>query len=429
MISEAMEGVSEEDIENAMEELGLVGGDLMIPENVPMLLAELSGVEDEADLLISDTVSGVLDQIDQLVEELLTTTGFEDDYEVKAFLYDNGLVPDVETEETPVMLGPNGEVMGAEDLSNKETPLPVFTSVQNISETEENQMVTKQVFTGSETPVPAEVSLTGSAETEKIIQDRPKEESFTDIRDDKDLISPIAATTDTEDTAANTGEFGKNPNTGFGQQRRPFGSDEVNTAASTENLHPTAPVVQANTSVSFSEALNEVTQPYTDINPRAIMEQIVTQTRTVVAENFSSMELELHPASLGKMYLQVSENDGHVTARLFTENESVKNAMESQMVALKESWEQQGMKISAVEITVGTKEYEEQLFQQTADSFQNETGSSGASVGGEEEGSRGNRMRNIDLNHLDEMPSDLTEEEALTASMMRDYGNSVNYMA
>jgi len=427
-ISKEMDDVSEEDIVKAMDNLGLEWVDLTIPENVTMLLSELSGEEGSIELLVSDTIANVTNAVEGLANELFAATGLNDDSELKAVLFEGGIIPDEETEETSVTLGPLGEVTEAEDPLNEDVSTPFFKPVQTDSETENITKVPMQEVTKTETVVTAEAidpkTVTKQeaplveVKTEEIGKDGQEKENFiiTDAKEDRP--------SDNQSKDFGSGSFNE-------QQRQPMQPKDTESVLPhhTEQSAVSTPIVQANTGVSFGDMVSETQFSYTDVNPRAIMEQIVTQTRTLVTETFSSMELELHPASLGKMYLQVSESDGHITARLFTENENVKNAMESQMVALKETWEAQGIRVNAVEITVGTKEFEERLDQEAQnDVFQNEAGSANQSFN-EDETPRGNRMRSIDLNHLDEMPEDLTDEELLTASMMRDYGNSVNYMA
>lgn len=52
-----------------------------------------------------------------------------------------------------------------------------------------------------------------------------------------------------------------------------------------------------------------------------------------------------------------------VTANFITQNEAVKSALESQMVELRERFEEQGVKIEAIEVTVQTHEFERNLEQ------------------------------------------------------------------
>lgn len=85
----------------------------------------------------------------------------------------------------------------------------------------------------------------------------------------------------------------------------------------------------------------------------AIVEQVVRQVRIRVMPETTSMELMLHPASLGRVNLAVSTMaNGVSTAVLTVENQMAKEALESQMIALKQSFDEQGLKVNAVEVTI-----------------------------------------------------------------------------
>ena len=60
----------------------------------------------------------------------------------------------------------------------------------------------------------------------------------------------------------------------------------------------------------------------------------------------------LNPENLGKVHVAVTAKQGIVTAQLTAQNEQVKAALENQMTALKEQFNNQGVKVEAVEITV-----------------------------------------------------------------------------
>jgi len=83
-----------------------------------------------------------------------------------------------------------------------------------------------------------------------------------------------------------------------------------------------------------------------------IVEQVVNQVKIRVMPETTSMELQLHPESLGRVNLQVSTTNGAATAVLTVENQVAKEALESQMITLKETFAEQGLKVDAVEVTV-----------------------------------------------------------------------------
>ncbi len=98
-------------------------------------------------------------------------------------------------------------------------------------------------------------------------------------------------------------------------------------------------------------------------NPQEILDQVLDQIKTQVKEDMTSLDMVLHPASLGHVALNLTSRDGAVTAQLTAQNESVRAALESQIQILKENLEQAGVKIEAVEVTVSAHAFEQNLEQ------------------------------------------------------------------
>ena len=147
-----------------------------------------------------------------------------------------------------------------------------------------------------------------------------------------------------------------------------------------------------------------------------IMRQIMDYMRINLKPEMSSMEMQLHPASLGTLQVQVASRGGVVTANFITQNEAVKTALESQMIQLKTQFEEQGVKVDAIEVTVQTHEFERNLDQ----------GRGSGSGSREQEPSRRGRIRRLNLN--DSVISGETEEEDILAkNLMEINGNTVDY--
>ncbi len=83
-----------------------------------------------------------------------------------------------------------------------------------------------------------------------------------------------------------------------------------------------------------------------------IVDQVVEQVKIRVMPETTSMELMLHPESLGRVNIQVSAAAGVAKATLIVENLMAKEALESQLMTLKETFAEQGLKVEAVEVTV-----------------------------------------------------------------------------
>ena len=154
------------------------------------------------------------------------------------------------------------------------------------------------------------------------------------------------------------------------------------------------------------------------ISAQDIYEQVMSNLKLTMKADMTQMEMELHPASLGNVRVQVAAKDGVITANFTTENESVKAALETQVVTLKNQLEEQGIKVEAVEVTVGSHAFERNL-------SENGEGSGNP----EEENSKG-KPRSIDLSRLSEDDIEsLGDEDRVTADMMAREGNTVNYLA
>lgn len=150
-----------------------------------------------------------------------------------------------------------------------------------------------------------------------------------------------------------------------------------------------------------------------------IMRQIMDYMKVSVKADSSDLEMQLHPQSLGTLHVQVASKNGVVTANFITQNETVKTALESQMVQLKESFAEQGVKVEAIEVTVQTHQFEQNL-EQGRGSGSNQENEAGVSR---------KRTRRINLNDaaLHEEPQ--TEEDRIAADMMSANGNTVDFTA
>ncbi len=94
-----------------------------------------------------------------------------------------------------------------------------------------------------------------------------------------------------------------------------------------------------------------------------IMRQIMDYMKIQVKPDVTSLEMQLHPASLGTLQIHVASKGGVLTANFVAQNEAVKAALESQMVQLKDNFAQQGVKVEAIEVTVQTHQFEGNLEQ------------------------------------------------------------------
>ena len=161
-----------------------------------------------------------------------------------------------------------------------------------------------------------------------------------------------------------------------------------------------------------------------EVDTQDIMRQILDYMRVQIKPDETSMEMQLHPASLGTLQIQIAARGGVLTANFITQNEAVKAALESQMVQLQESFEQQGIKVEAIEVTVATHQFEQNLDQQGRDGERS----------GEAQEAKRPRVRRINLGGPEEMLSaeeldGMEAEDRIAAEMMAANGQTVDYTA
>lgn len=149
-----------------------------------------------------------------------------------------------------------------------------------------------------------------------------------------------------------------------------------------------------------------------------IMNQVTESLKMTMKEDTTEMEMQLHPASLGSVKVQVAAKDGVITANFTTENEQVKTVLETQIVQLKEQMNEAGVKVAAVEVSVNAQAFDRNLSEQ------------GGNRGNSEAEAKKQGRRAITLDTLDDIDDlQLNEEDRIVADMMARSGNTVDYMA
>lgn len=156
-----------------------------------------------------------------------------------------------------------------------------------------------------------------------------------------------------------------------------------------------------------------------DVDAQDVMRQIMEYMKIQVKPDVSSLEMQLHPANLGTLQIQVAAKGGVLTANFIAQNEAVKAALESQMVQLRESFEEQGVKVEAIEVTVQTHQFEQNLEQGRGRQPQ------------ETEEGRRPRARRLRLNSVENAQSaeELEPEDRLAVEMMTANGGTVDFTA
>lgn len=341
-IKETMD-VSDEDIENAMEQLGIGIVDLLDPQSVTDLVIALSANSDSLEFLTDASAVANLEDIINTVDEV--TQNLTETYNID------------------------------------------ITSVKDIVKDFEND---SDEAVASEQPVNKQITdYQDDKQNEKAVTEDTKE-SITDVIAEKTEVKSEAAFTDEK----------KNDSDTHLQDKNNDGIEKI-----------TSDMTQ-----SIQKAFSEVVDETSAVNEVDIVRQVVEQIKVTTTQQLSSIEVMLNPENLGKVHVAVTAKQGIVTAQLTAQNEQVKAALENQMTALKEQFNNQGVKVEAVEITVQSHGFE---------SEQNLEGNNSNQAQQEKKS-----HRKLDLSSLEGLDeSDMTSEEIRAKDAIVNGNSSVEYSA
>ena len=165
-------------------------------------------------------------------------------------------------------------------------------------------------------------------------------------------------------------------------------------------------------------ATNKSGDAYISVDTVKVIEQLAERVRVHNFLEGSSIEMQLNPENLGKMYVNISAKQGMIHAQIAATNETVKEALESQVHELRETLQQSGVKVDAIEVTIASHEFERSLEQgQSREEQESQR---------QEEMKEKNR-RDLNRTSFDEWTEELSEEEALIARIMKENGNTFDY--
>ena len=356
-------GVSEDSIKEALEVLGLTVFDLMNPQNLVQLVIGLTEENSTAALLTNPQFLELMQDVGEISTQLME---------------DLGLAPEQMDELV-------------EQMDLLENPQPVTEDTFKMPEAADAVVVAEQ----------EEV-------TEPVLQGAQPAEELPETRIQRQEAAQQEEMTDSDEQQHM--EEGQKP-----QESSP----QVQKHDFTAPQNQTAPVMQAVSEMNIPEAAPLPEDTYLSIDTMDLIEQIAENVRVNISHAETSLEMQLNPEHLGKLYLQISAKEGAVNAQIAASNEAVKVALEAQVAELRESLNQAGVKVDAIEVTVASHEFEQNLEQ----NFHKEEKE------GERQEEQSMRRRNLNLSSLDELSSVMSEEEALAAQIMRDNGNSVDLTA
>lgn len=367
-------GVTDDQIAEAMETLGLTYVDLMNPNQLAALVAELTGTADVGTLLCNSEFMTVMQTVQELGENLMQELG------ITAEELDQLLVTTApEQTEGGTVLNDRAEETRTAEQAVEQTAF----SEEVVADVAEEQA-------GVQTAAAKEESTT--------------EEDF--------MAEEASVEEEAQETIPENEGAARKEHTLSGDRQNFFQQNQQNAQA-----NPVAG--QSLTEMVMTQGAQSASEFSTQLDVSNIIRQIAEYSRVTIANSATTMEMQLNPENLGKLYLEITSKDGVVSAHITAQNEVVKEALESQIAELRQNLNQAGVKVEAVEVTVGSHEFEKNLEQNAKRDEQQ----------GEQQEKAAKATRRINLNDLDELSGLMTEEESLVAQMMADQGNSVDFTA
>ena len=381
--------VTDEEIEEAMEVLGLTIADLTKPAELRNLLMELTGTSDSIELLTNvelyDSVKEVTDFASNLftevakdfslsteqLTEMINTESFEEAL--------NEVNVSVKTNEAEAEVEAEAEIVSEVTVDKTTDAALAFENSDKANANETKPVESNNSNESEEVPIDTEKKA-----PEKI----EKPESFTQ----SSLMNDEAMNERSENRKSFNFDSSKNQEFTFNQTQ----------AVTNQTVNTVGDIVETVTSYT------------TGADTDNIMRQVTDYVKVHISEDVTKMEIELHPASLGTVNMQINSQNGQITAHLTVQNELVKSVLETQMIKLQETFDEQGTKVSAIEVTVA----EYSLNSQSDNNYSEER--NGRNYGSKKKG--------INLNEIGSL-DELDEEEQLEAKVMEMNGSSVNYTA
>jgi len=382
-------GISDEQLQTAMENLGITMQDLLKPVNLTNLVCEITGTQNALSLLtdsgLSEQLKSVMDFVNSQVSSLAKDMNISVD-NLKAYI-GNASNSNV-----------NADV-NANTNANTNTNTNTNANVDPNVDPNANQ---EQVASSDVNKVQVDGNVSAVKVQADDVSKNINNQETTKTNSNEQLKSDLQAVVETKVTVVaeqqSNGSMSKDSNESNGKNH------ELNTV--TNNL-----------TQSIQSAFdNIVVEDASKINTADVIKQIVEAAKVTVTQQISSMEMQLNPENLGKINLTVVAKDGIITAQITAENEAVKKAIESQLTVLKENLYNQGIKVEAVEVTIASH------------SFENNRNSGQNDSNQENGGKQANKPFRLDSIE-DLMENELSDEERRVMHMLKGNNSSVEYSA
>ena len=404
-------GISSEVVQQFLQTNDMVPMDLLQPGNLALLASGAQENIDIMDLLNSNDFQQLLGEVDVLGKQLIKTSGFSIE-ELNGFSVDLGEVAQLELpqelqRESIAKILSSNDGLGQSKLDE---------ASQNVTKIPNGQ--SQEIQLPVEGPMLNHIQEVTSDEQEELIPllnagklqegEGEPEALFNQIVEEVVLEKPILTNT------ANQQEMDSNPNAK--QSQVPVEGNELKFDLD-ETMENKGNLFSMNQKLDTLPVLDKIQNLPTIVNIQEVIDQIGEYAKLSVGNQVSTMEMQLNPENLGKLFVTITSHNGEITARIAAQTQIAKEVIDSQISQFKENLGQNGIKVEAVEVTVSTHEFEQNL-----DGNRNMMNQEQ-----QEKKQPKRRMMNGNEFTLSNIQGLMSEEDQVVARMMKENGNTLDY--
>lgn len=218
--------------------------------------------------------------------------------------------------------------------SGQGSPLPEVPVVQDEAPT---KLVSAENKTGS-TEIPKQFDSVTVNAAENPGAEKPGNNKIS-VEKNQDLVLDVKKALEFESGKINSSKMSS------GSQN----DAQEKTSSSTQNPTHTGLILEPKISRSDGTPLEIIKPP---LNAREILDQMAEKIELLQNKDTQEIKVDLKPDSLGKMSIKIAMEGGVLTAKIITDNFQVKNLLESNIHLLKQTLDNQGIKVDRTDVNV-----------------------------------------------------------------------------
>lgn len=388
--------ITTQEVMQALETNQMAPLELLSPSNLAQIVGTIQNEQDFMGLLNSEEFQTVLSEVGELTTELMNDLGIN-----KEQLQSLCKTIVKETQNSPLLQADQG-------VAQEEQPDSLTQNVIKVTYEEATK-----IQTPVEKPVTDEPKAVQSTLEQVNVQILVQKEV---TQEDGKKIQPNGETLELNSVPAVEEEQPKSQS-GNGAESNHQNSLDLFAKSKEDKLFKTDLFQGQIQDLTPSTVTNAVPASPTTVDLVSLMDRISEFTKLSVGNQISTMEMQLNPENLGKVFVTVTSHHGEVSAHIAAQTEAAKEAIESQISQFKENLTQSGIKVQAVEVTIASHEFERSLED------------SGQQFNQDQPEKRSNKRRMLDSESIQQefLSGIMDEEDQIIANMMKDQGNTMDY--